>query len=108
MIHYKTKEEIEIMRHSCLLVGKTHAVIAAQLKPGITTMEVNKLAETMANMPTLALGLTKRLLNKSLTNSLEEQLAMESKLQIQAAESHDYNEGVTAFVEKRKPEFRGN
>ncbi len=69
--------------------------------------EVNKLAETMANMPTLALGLTKRLLNKSLTNSLEEQLAMESKLQIQAAESHDYNEGVTAFVEKRKPEFRG-
>lgn len=70
--------------------------------------EVNKLAETMANMPTLALGLTKRLLNKSLTNSLEEQLAMESKLQIQAAESHDYNEGVTAFVEKRKPAFRGN
>ena len=70
--------------------------------------EVNKLAETMANMPTLALGLTKRLLNKSLTNSLDEQLAMESKLQIQAAESHDYNEGVTAFVEKRKPEFRGN
>ena len=70
--------------------------------------EVNKLAETMANMPTLALGLTKRLLNKSLTNSLEEQLAMESKLQIQAAESHDYNEGVTAFVEKRKPKFRGN
>lgn len=70
--------------------------------------EVNKLTETMANMPTLALGLTKRLLNKSLTNSLEEQLAMESKLQIQAAESHDYNEGVTAFVEKRKPEFRGN
>ena len=70
--------------------------------------EVNKLAETMANMPTLALGLTKRLLNKSLTNSLDEQLALESKLQIQAAESHDYNEGVTAFVEKRKPEFRGN
>lgn len=70
--------------------------------------EVNKLAVTMANMPTLALGLTKRLLNKSLTNSLEEQLAMESKLQIQAAESHDYNEGVSAFVEKRKPEFRGN
>ena len=70
--------------------------------------EVNKIAETMANMPTLALGLTKRLLNKSLTNSLDEQLAMESKLQIQAAESHDYNEGVTAFVEKRKPEFRGN
>lgn len=45
MIHYKSKEEIEIMRHSCLLVGKTHAVIAAELKPGMTSMQVNTLAE---------------------------------------------------------------
>jgi methionyl aminopeptidase len=45
MIQYKTKEEIEIMRHSCLLVGKTHAVVAAALKPGMTTMEVNILVE---------------------------------------------------------------
>jgi methionyl aminopeptidase len=45
MIIYKTKEEIEIMRHSCLLVGKTHAVLAAVLKPGITSMEMNDLAE---------------------------------------------------------------
>ena len=33
------------MRHSCLLVGKTHAVIAAELKPGMTSMQVNTLAE---------------------------------------------------------------
>ncbi len=45
MIFYKTKEEIEIMRHSCLLVGKTHAVLAEILKPGITTMKLNDLAE---------------------------------------------------------------
>ncbi len=45
MIIYKTKEEIEIMRHSCLMVGKTHAVLAAILKPGITTMKLNDLAE---------------------------------------------------------------
>ena len=45
MIIYKTKEEIEIMRHSCLLVGKTHAVLAAILRPGITTMKLNDLAE---------------------------------------------------------------
>ena len=46
MIQIKTKEEIEIMRHSCLLVGKAHAEIAKELKAGMTTMHVNKLAET--------------------------------------------------------------
>lgn len=46
MIQIKTKEEIEIMRHSCLLVGKAHETIAKELKPGMTTMHVNELAET--------------------------------------------------------------
>ncbi len=68
---------------------------------------VNKIALTMANMPTKALGLTKRLLNNSMQNSLEEQLNMESKLQIEAAQSEDYAEGVDAFVNKRKPNFKG-
>lgn len=49
MIIYKTKEEIEIMRHSCLLVGKTHAELAKILKPGITTMKMNSLAEEFIN-----------------------------------------------------------
>lgn len=70
--------------------------------------EVLNLAKTLAEMPTLALGLTKKLLNRSLTSNLEQQLALESDLQIQASSSNDYNEGVTAFVEKRKPEFKGN
>lgn len=69
--------------------------------------EVNNIAITLANMPTKALGLTKRLLNNSLNNSLEEQLNLESKLQIESAQSEDYAEGVDAFVNKRKPEFKG-
>ncbi|WP_271424411.1 enoyl-CoA hydratase-related protein [Aequorivita sinensis] len=69
--------------------------------------EVNAIANTLANMPTKALGLTKRLLNQSITNSLEEQLDLESELQIEAAQSEDYAEGVDAFVNKRKPEFKG-
>jgi 2-(1,2-epoxy-1,2-dihydrophenyl)acetyl-CoA isomerase len=75
---------------------------------GLFEEEVNTLATTLANMPTKALGLTKRLLNQSLTNNLEQQLALESDLQIEASSSNDYKEGVTAFVEKRKPEFNGN
>jgi 2-(1,2-epoxy-1,2-dihydrophenyl)acetyl-CoA isomerase len=69
--------------------------------------EVASLAEKLSKMPTKALGLTKRLLNESLTNDLTAQLEMESKLQIEAAQSDDYAEGVNAFVEKRKPIFKG-
>jgi len=69
--------------------------------------EVNKLALKVAQMPTKALGLTKRLLNQSLVNNLEDQLTIESDLQIEAAESEDYAEGVQSFIEKRKPVFKG-
>ena len=70
--------------------------------------EVLKMATTLANMPTKALGLIKKLMNKSVTNNLEQQLQLESDLQIEASSTNDYNEGVTAFVEKRKPVFKGN
>lgn len=46
MIQYKTKEEIEIMRHSCLLVGKAHAEIAKILKAGMSSRQVNDLVNT--------------------------------------------------------------
>lgn len=69
--------------------------------------EVQKLALKLANMPTKALGMIKELFNKSMSNTLEVQLALESKLQIEAAQSEDYKEGVAAFIEKRKPNFKG-
>jgi 2-(1,2-epoxy-1,2-dihydrophenyl)acetyl-CoA isomerase len=85
-------------------LGMVYKVIAAES----FLEEVTKIAETLAEMPTKAIGLTKRLLNQSLTNNLENQLAIESDLQIEASSSNDYKEGVTAFVEKRKPQFNGN
>jgi len=69
--------------------------------------EVQKLALKLANMPTKALGMIKELFNASMTNTLEQQLEMESKYQIEAAQSEDYAEGVAAFIEKRKPNFKG-
>ena len=68
---------------------------------------IQKLALKMAQMPTKALGLIKKTLNQSFTNNLEQQLSVESKYQIEAASSEDYQEGVAAFIEKRKPNFRG-
>jgi methionyl aminopeptidase len=45
MIHYKTEEEIDLIRESSLLVAKTHAEIAGLIKPGITTLMLDKIAE---------------------------------------------------------------
>lgn len=65
------------------------------------------IAKRLANMPTKGLALTKRLFNQSLTNDLETQLDLEGKLQIEASQTEDYQEGVSAFLEKRKPIFKG-
>ncbi len=69
--------------------------------------ESKKIATNLAQMPTKGIGLTKRLLNSSYDNTLEEQLDMEKHVQIQAGATHDFKEGVLAFLEKRKPVFKG-
>ena len=66
-----------------------------------------KIANTLASMPTKAFALTKQALNESMQNNLEQQLQLEDKLQYIAAHTKDYNEGVSAFLEKRKPLFIG-
>ena len=70
--------------------------------------ETIKLANKLASMPTKALALTKNLINLSLTNSLEKQLEDEENHQVIAGNTNDYKEGVNAFLEKRKPNFKGN
>ena len=69
--------------------------------------EVLKMAKNIAEMPTYGIGLTKRALNLSLENTLEEQMTLEDELQTKAGNSADYKEGVAAFLEKRKAVFSG-
>jgi 2-(1,2-epoxy-1,2-dihydrophenyl)acetyl-CoA isomerase len=65
------------------------------------------IAKTLSEMPTKALGLTKRLLNEGTVNSLEKQLEREGQEQVVAAGTADFMEGIKAFMEKRKSVFKG-
>lgn len=69
--------------------------------------EVERLAQKLASMPTQGLAYTKKALNHSMTNSLSTQLSLEEQLQTKAGGTDDYKEGVQAFLDKRKPTFKG-
>lgn len=84
-------------------IGMIYKYVAPEEFEGV----IEKLALKLANMPTRALGLIKKTFNQSLSNNLEDQLALESENQIEAAGTADYAEGVAAFIEKRKPNFKG-
>lgn len=69
--------------------------------------EAKALAEHFSNGPTVGLGLIKKTIHQSASNSLDQQLDLEAKTQGETGRTNDYAEGVSAFLEKRSPNFKG-
>ena len=87
----------------CLELGLTNRV-----SPAATLLDdAQSWAQQLAQRPTYAIGLTKKLLMESINHSLEEMIAREAETQILAIASDDHREGVTAFRQKRLPIFKG-
>lgn len=69
--------------------------------------EATQVARHLATQPTFGLGMIKRALNASYTNTVDEQLDLERQFMSMGGRSEDYREGVAAFMEKRPPQFKG-
>ena len=84
-------------------VGLVNKVVPA----GSLEAEVMTIAKSLAQGPTLSIGLIKRTLNKALFSDLDTILAYEAYIQEIASLTEDHKEGITSFLEKRPAKFRG-
>jgi len=92
-----------------LTAADAHAwgLVSEVVEPARVVARAQEVAGRLAALPTQAIGMTKRLLDRAASSTLEEQLELEADLQAAAAETQDFREGVSAFLEKREPRFTG-
>jgi 2-(1,2-epoxy-1,2-dihydrophenyl)acetyl-CoA isomerase len=82
-------------------------VVSEVVQADALTTRVAELARELAALPTRAIGMTKRLLDRAPIAGLDDQLEWEAQLQTAATRTDDFREGVAAFLEKRPADFQG-
>jgi 2-(1,2-epoxy-1,2-dihydrophenyl)acetyl-CoA isomerase len=82
-------------------------LVSEQVEPDALAGRAAALADELAALPTAAVGMHKQLFDRAPANALADQLELEASLQVAAAGTADFAEGVAAFREKRAPRFRG-
>lgn len=87
--------------------SKSYGLVAEVFAEEEFNSKSMEILEKMANMPTAAIKLTKKAFANSYNNTLKEQLELEADLQQKAAGTEDFIEGVNAFLQKRKPDYKG-
>lgn len=87
-----------------LRIGMINKIVAVD----VLVDEAFMMAQKLAMAPTSSIGRIKQMLNATFSNNLQAQLDLEHKSQIESGQTNDFREGVTAFFEKRKPNFTGD
>jgi 2-(1,2-epoxy-1,2-dihydrophenyl)acetyl-CoA isomerase len=92
-----------------LTAAEAHAwgLVAEVVEHDTLMARTAEVAAGYAAMPTVGIGMTKRLFEHAATTTFEEQLELEAQLQAAATRTEDFEEGVAAFLEKREPRFGG-
>jgi 2-(1,2-epoxy-1,2-dihydrophenyl)acetyl-CoA isomerase len=93
-----------------LSAAEAHAwgIVSEVVEADAFPARVAEFAAELAALPTSAIAMTKRLLDRAAASTLDAQLAWEAQLQAAATQTDDFREGVQAFLEKRKPNFEGH
>jgi 2-(1,2-epoxy-1,2-dihydrophenyl)acetyl-CoA isomerase len=92
-----------------LTAAEAHAwgIVSEVVEATVLETRATEVAAELAALPTRAIGMTKRLVDRAPAATLDEQLEWEAQLQAAATQTEDFREGVDAFLEKRTPDFQG-
>lgn len=98
-----------LLLNEALTAERSHelGLVDEIVEPGTATAAATRLAQRLSHTPPLALLRTRRLLDSATSQNLSLHLDMEQRLVTELWETADFREGVTAFLERRRPHFRG-